>query len=73
MEYLSVDRISQGIAVCEKEDMSLVEIPLNSLPNDVKEGSVLSFENGVYKIDKTEEEQRKKRIMMLQNLLFEDD
>ena len=73
MEYLSVDRISQGIAVCEKEDMSLIEIPLCSLPNDVKEGSILSFENGVYKIDKAEEEKRKKRIMMLQNLLFEDD
>lgn len=72
MEYLSIDRIVDSTAVCEKEDMSTVSIPLSSLPKGAKEGSVLAFENGVYTIDKEEEKRRKERILKLQNLLFYD-
>ena len=73
MEYLSVDRIENSIAICEKEDMSTVELALSLLPNGVREGSVLAFENGVYTIDKSEEEKRKERISKLQNLIFDDE
>lgn len=73
MEYLSIDRIVDSTAVCEKEDMSTVSIPLSSLPKGAKEGSVIAFENGVYTIDKTEEERRKERIFKLQNSIFDDD
>lgn len=73
MEYLSVDRIENSIAVCEKEDMSTVELPLPVLPSGVREGSVLAFENGVYTIDKSEEKKRKERIIKLQNSIFDDD
>lgn len=73
MEYLSVDRIENSVAVCEKEDMTTVELPLSVLPNGVREGSVLAFENGVYTIDKSEEERRKERISKLQNSIFDDD
>lgn len=73
MEHISIDRIVGSTAVCEKEDMSIVELPLSSLPKGVKEGSVLAFENGVYSVDKAEEEKRREKIMNLQNLLFGDD
>lgn len=73
MEYLSVDRIENSIAVCEKEDMSTVKLPLSVLPNGVREGSVLAFENGVYTIDESEEKKRKGRISKLQNSIFDDD
>jgi len=73
VEYLSVDRIENSIAVCEKEDMTTVELPLSLLPNGVREGSVLAFENGIYTIDEFEEKKRKERISKLQNSIFDDD
>ena len=47
MEYLSVDRIENDTAVCERDDMSVVELALSSLPQGTKEGSVLKVENGI--------------------------
>ncbi len=73
MEYLSVDRIENMIAICEREDMSLIEIPLAALPNNVKEGSVLKLENGAYSLDTNEEMHRKKYILELQNIVLSDD
>lgn len=71
--FLSVDRIENGFAVCEKEDLSTVLIELSKLPNGTKEGSVLLFENGEYSIDLGEEKRRKRHILELQNSLFEDE
>lgn len=72
--YISVDSISEGIAKCEKEDMTTFELPLSSLPEGVKEGSVLFLDrNGNYVIDAEEEKRRKQRILDLQSKLFGDD
>ena len=73
MEYLSVDRIENDTAVCERDDMSVVELALSSLPQGTKEGSVLKVENGIYSLDESEEKRRRKRIFELQNMLFSDD
>lgn len=73
MEYLSVDRIENDTAVCERDDMSVVELALSSLPQGIKEGSVLKVENGIYSLDENEEKRRRKRILELQNMLFSDD
>mgnify|MGYP002515780980 CR=1 FL=1 len=73
MEYLSVDRIENMIAVCEREDMTLIRIPLAALPNNVKEGSVLRFENGAYSLDANEEARRKNYILEIQNKVLSDD
>ena len=73
MEYLSVDRIENDTAVCERDDMSVVELALSSLPQGTKEGSVLKVENGIYALDENEEKRRRKRILELQNMLFSDD
>lgn len=73
MEYLSIDRIENKTAICERGDLSLVELPLSLLPKGAKEGSILKLENGVYTLDTEEEKRRKSRILELQNMLFSDD
>lgn len=67
----SVDRIENGFAVCEKADMSIINIPLSSLPKGTKEGSVLEeCEDGEFALLEEEEAERRKRISKLQNKLF---
>ena len=69
MKYI-VDRTESGFAVCETEEMNVVNIPLDILPVQVKEGSVLLFENGKYTLLPDEEEARKRRILSLQDDIF---
>ena len=71
--YISIDRIVNGIAVCEREDLSTFEVPVAKLPNEAKEGSVLFVdENGNYVIDNEEENRRRQHILDLQSRLFAD-
>ncbi len=72
--YISIDRIVNGIAVCEREDLLTFEVPVAELPNEAKEGSVLIIdENGNYVIDNEEENRRRQRILDLQSRLFGDE
>lgn len=73
MEYFSIDRIADSFAVCVKDDMSVVELPLSVLPKEIKEGSVILFNNGEYVFEKSEEEKRRSRIAELQKRIFDDD
>lgn len=73
MTHISVDRIIGDVAVCEREDMSTFEVPISSLPDGTKEGSVLTInEDGSYFLDLDEQQKRKQRILNLQSMLFED-
>lgn len=65
-----VDRIEGEFAVCEMPDEREKAIPLSSLPEGVKEGSVLDFINGAYVINKEKEKERRKSNFDLQNQLF---
>lgn len=67
---LTVDRIVEGVAVLEKEDMTRTEIEASLLPEGVREGSVLSFDGVNYTLDLSEEEARRKRILEKQRMLF---
>lgn len=69
MKY-TVDRIVSGIAVLEKEDLSHIEVPVSSLPEGTKEGSVLLFDGSVYSFDFDEEAERKRQIAEKQKLIF---
>ena len=53
---LTVDRITEGFAVLEKEDMTHIEVPVADLPQNVKEGNVLDFDGCVYSIDSRTED-----------------
>ncbi|MBR5826631.1 MAG: DUF3006 domain-containing protein [Clostridia bacterium] len=70
MIKLIVDRIEEGIAVLEKEDLTHISINLSDLPKGTKEGCVLSFDGTTYVLDLDEEERRRKRILEMQNLIL---
>lgn len=69
MKYI-VDRIEEGIAILEKEDLTHVEAKLSELPLGIREGSVLIFDGNTYTVDTDVEAQRKKRIYEKQHMLF---
>ncbi|MBE6031595.1 MAG: DUF3006 domain-containing protein [Clostridiales bacterium] len=61
MKYI-VDRIEADLAVCEDENEEMVNIPLKSLPEGVKEGSVVIRNGDSWELDPDEEAARKERI-----------
>lgn len=69
MEKLIVDRITEGVAVLEKEDRSHIEVSLSDIGIDITEGSVLLFDGTKYTADANEEDERRKRIFAMQEML----
>ncbi len=62
MKY-SVDKIENNIVTIESlEDKTKKEILLEELPENIKEGTILTYENEVYKKDEVLEEQRKSSL-----------
>ncbi len=72
MEYMTIDRIEGAFAVCEMPDGSHEDIPLSSLPEGSREGTVLARIDGIWSIDRDEERRRRGRIQSKMNSLFED-
>lgn len=59
----AVDQIINNLAVLESlEEQIKKEVPLTELPKDIKEGTILSYENEVYKKEELLEQQRRKEI-----------
>ena len=69
---LIVDRIEGRFAVCESENQQSFNIPLTDLPEDIREGSILKYENGVYLIDKVAEDERRAKMIALRNSIFNE-
>ena len=66
MATITIDRFEDDIAVCEKEDMTTIDIPINKLPQGIKIGSVLAITyDGTMIIDEEEEKHRRDRIYSL--------
>lgn len=62
MKYV-IDRIEDNIVICQNlETKEMVEIEKKLLPQNIKDGNVLLFENNEYKLDLDEEEIRRQRI-----------
>ena len=58
-----VDRIENNVAVCENRDTGkMVEIPVDKLPQEIKDGTVITEKNGHYEIDKAKKEEIENRI-----------
>lgn len=70
MNYLSIDRIENGIAVCEDNKRKRVEIPLSQIDGSPKEGDVIDEVNGRYVIDQKETTKRRAAVFRLQQKLF---
>ncbi|MCL1951869.1 MAG: DUF3006 domain-containing protein [Oscillospiraceae bacterium] len=69
MQYI-IDRIEGGLAVCEREDSALENIPLCQLPEGVREGSVLVLRDGAWVLDLQAEQERRARLFERQEGLF---
>lgn len=65
-----VDRIEGGFAVCEMPDETEQTIPLSSLPQGVKEGTVLDFCDGIYTVNEEKAKAKRKSNFDLQSQLF---
>lgn len=62
-ETLVVDRIEGNIAVCENRNSGkIIEIDVSKLPKEIKEGTVLKYEKGIYNIDLEEKKKIEDRI-----------
>ena len=68
MENYIVDRIEGNIAILERGDGVMVDVPLSSLPK-VKQGDFLVFIDGVFSLDKEGLIKRKEEIRKLQDKL----
>lgn len=57
-----IDRIEDNIAVCEKEDGSMINIPVSIIKGKIGEGVVIVKEGEFFLVDKEKSIQRKKEI-----------
>ena len=72
MDWLSVDRIENGIAVCEDENRKQQEIALEKIEGTPRECDMLFEDNGKYHISEEETAKRREKILRLQKSLFGD-
>jgi len=62
MKY-AIDRIENNIAICQNlETREEVEISLNCLPTNIKDGTIIVFKENKYEIDLNEEELRRRKL-----------
>lgn len=67
----SVDRFEGDFAVCEnRETGEFVNISLSELPENIKEGSIIKFENGNYILDIEATQKEQQEIKNLVDNLF---
>jgi len=66
-----IDRFEKEYAVCERENMEMVNIPILYLPKGVKEGDCLDLVNDKYVFNHEETERLKKEIEKLTEDLWE--
>lgn len=66
-----IDRFEGKYAVCQKEDMSMVNIDRRKLPSEAKEGDVLSVGIDKISIDKEETDRLKKQAEELSKDIWE--
>ncbi len=69
MKY-SVDRIENGVAVCEDENGNFEKFSVTILPEKICEGDIFTAADGVFTILADETAARKKKIADLQKGIF---
>ena len=72
MKYI-IDRLEEGIAVCENELKKLISIPTDLLPDGLKEGDVLEEQEGRFLRDEQGTEARKMCIRDRTGMAFPRD
>lgn len=60
----SIDRIEENIAILENTTTNeKKEVNINLLPENIKEGSIISYNNNFYKLELSIEEKRRQEIL----------
>lgn len=67
---LTVERIVEGVAVLEKEDLSHIEVEISLLPEGIREGNVLIYDGSAYSLDEEAEKKQRTRIINKQRSAF---
>lgn len=62
MRKFIVDRIEGNIVVCEDDNLNIIEMRIDSILGDVKEGDVITADSDRYMVNKEETAKRKKQI-----------
>ena len=70
MDWLSVDRIENKIAICEGENRKQKEITLEAIDGTPQEGDMIFWNEGKYHISAEETAKRREKILRLQKDLF---
>ena len=70
--YYTVDRIEEDTAVLEDDGWKMLNVKLQDLPADLREGDVLRLTDGVYEIDAELTRKRRKSLEARFNRLFID-
>lgn len=68
---LTIDRFEGKYAVCEKEDLTMIDINIDLLPPGAKEGDILIIDGDNIKIDEKKTKDRRKEMEKLLNDLWE--
>ena len=70
----AVDRIIDNIAVIENiKTLEKKEIDITTLPFSIRESAILKYQNGIYELDESEEERRRRIILEKFNKLRNND
>ena len=70
MKYI-IDRLEEGLAICETELRKRISVPVSHLPKEVKEGDVLREEEGRFFLDSEETDNRRREMKKKLMDLFE--
>ena len=69
---LIIDRFEGKFAVCEQDGGKMVNIDRSRLPEEAREGDVLTSDGNGFAVDHKETELRRKRIRERMDRLFEN-
>lgn len=59
---VTIDRIGETLVICEDENGDMVKVRASALPEGVKEGDILTEEDGIWTFEREETERRRQRI-----------
>ncbi len=62
MIKVTIDRFEGDLAVCEKADRTMLNIPRNEIPPEAREGDILIIEDNGIKLDIAGTKARKREI-----------
>ncbi len=62
MNRYVVDRFENEIVICEDKNGNMIKIDKCLLPTDIKEGSVIDYNNGVYTLNEKAKKEIENRI-----------